>query len=345
MPPSLCQVWCCHLLLLVAARPLSRPCTGLHQRGPLLSRAPPAFPAWHSWRQVNYSCGSATSPYAMPAGGATLSSGGGPGRPAANVSAQPFVPGAGGSGSGAPGGRHPASSGTAKPPKPSPSKGGRGSRPGSQAGGRSSTPDLPDGDDLLGMSAVSSGDVRDMAAQAAEMFRSLNPFPTQQAAQGAGAPGPGGRSGRAGSARSSPRPSSAQSLGPPPPGFGPTTAAAAAAAAAQGQPPAGAGGSGAASGSGSSAASGGGGWSAPSSAASHGSGGGRGGGGGGRGGGRGRGRRPSSNRASSAYSTAPGRMQKAGLFMSEQLRQELQQRSYLIQASPCPACANLLQPS
>lgn len=242
-----------------------------------------------------------------------------------------------GASSGGTGGRQPAGGGTAKPPKPSPSKGGRGSRPGSQAGGRSSTPDLPEGDDLLGMSAVPSGDARDMAAQAADMFRALNPFSTQQAAQAQGGPGPGGRSARGGSARSSPRPGSAQGLGPPPPGFGPTTAAAAAVATPQGQPAAGAGGAAAAPGGGGSAASGGG-WAAPSSAPSHASSGGRGSsGGGGRGGGRGRGRRPTSNRLSGTYPTAPGRMQKAGLFMSEQLRQELQQRSYLIQASCWPA--------
>lgn len=243
------------------------------------------------------------------------------------MSAQPFVPGAS---SGAASGRQPVLSGTAKPPKPSPSKVGRGSRPGSKPGGRPSTPDLPEGDDLLGLSAVSSGDARDMAAQAAEMFRSLNPFPTQQAAQGA--PGTGGRSGRGGSARSSPRPGSAQGLGPPPPGFGPTTAAAAAAASSQMQPAAGVAGT-AAVPSSSSAAGGGGGWPAQSAGPPHASSSTRG-GGGGRGGGRGRGRRPGNTRASSSYSTAPGRMQKSGLFMSEQLRQELQQRSYLIQASP-----------
>lgn len=169
------------------------------------------------------------------------------------------------------------------------------------------------------MSAVTPGDARDVAAQAAEMFKSLNPFGAQQqaappaAAQQHSVPAvqlpQGGGRGRGGSARSSPRPGSAQGLGPPPPGFVPTTAAMAAGGREGPQP------------------SGGreGGWSRPDSA------GGRSGGAGGRGGRGGRGRRPGGNRPSAAYTTAPGRMQAAGQFISEQLRTELQQRSYLIQ--------------
>ena len=50
---------------------------------------------------------------------------------------------------------------------------------GAQPSGRVQTPDLglPEGDDLLGMTAVTPGDGKDVAAQAAEMFRSLSPFP------------------------------------------------------------------------------------------------------------------------------------------------------------------------
>lgn len=239
---------------------------------------------------------------------------GGSGKPP--VSAKPFVPGGGS-------GRQPA---TGQPPRSPPLKPGRsGSRPGSQQGqGRAGTPDLPEGDDLLGMSAVTPGDARDVAAQAAEMFKSLNPFGGQQqaappaAAQQPSVPQmqlpPGGGRGRGGSARSSPRPGSAQGLGPPPPGFAPTTAAMATGSSAIPQP------------SGSSRE---GGWARPDSA------GGRSGGAGGRGGRGGRGRRPGGNRPSAAYTTAPGRMQAAGQFISEQLRAELQQRSYLIQVRSC----------
>lgn len=162
--------------------------------------------------------------------------------------------------------------------------------------------------------------------QAAEMFKTLNPFSAAQPPQGPPAaqqPGLpphqqlqlplGGGRGRPASARSSPRPGSAQGLGPPPPGFGPTTAAAMGAAGSSSMPPGG---------------SREGNWPRPDSA------GGRNSSGGGAGRGRGRGRgRPTNSRPSAAYTTAPGRMQKAGMFISEQLRAELQQRSYLIQVS------------
>lgn len=55
-----------------------------------------------------------------------------------------------------------------------------------QPSGRAATPDLglPDGDDLLGLTAVTPGDSKDVAAQAAEMFRALNPYSQQQQQQG-----------------------------------------------------------------------------------------------------------------------------------------------------------------
>lgn len=64
--------------------------------------------------------------------------------------------------------------------------------------------------------------------------------------------------------------------------------------------------------------------------------------------GRGRGRRagPAPNRPAAAYAVGPGRMQKAGMFIADSLRQELQHRAYLIQAqvgygsgSICDCCA------
>ena len=259
-------------------------------------------------------CPPLAKPSAPPAvtGGAALGSG----KPA-GVNAPTFVPG--GSGSNAPASRAPSAAGAApsKPPKPaaSPAKPpGRGSRPSSQAG-RAVTPPLPEGDDLLGMSAVTPGDARDVAAQAAEMFKSLQPFQQQQQQHAVpplgSVPAGGGRNSRGpSSTRTSPRPSSGGGMGPPPPRLAPPTAAGAAAAAGGGgrSGPAGPGGGRAAAG-------------------------GRGGGRGGRrGGGGGRGqRRPGGSRPSSAYTTTPGRMQKAGMFLSEQLRQELQQRSFLIQ--------------
>ncbi|PRW58104.1 PAB-dependent poly(A)-specific ribonuclease subunit 3 [Chlorella sorokiniana] len=198
------------------------------------------------------------------------------------VAAKPFVPGSSS-------GRQSASG---QPPRSPPMKPGRGgSRPGSQQGqGRSGTPDLPEGDDLLGMSAVTPGDARDVATQAAEMFKSLNPFGAQQQA----AP-----------------PAVAQQHSVPQVQLPPAMAAGGGA----GPQP-----------------SGGreGGWSRPDSA------GGRSGSAGGRGGRGGRGRRPGNSRPSAAYTTAPGRMQAAGQFISEQLRGELQQRSYLIQAQVSP---------
>ncbi|PSC73700.1 PAB-dependent poly(A)-specific ribonuclease subunit 3 [Micractinium conductrix] len=260
--------------------------------------------------------GAVHAPIFVP-GGAALGSG----KPA-GVNAPTFVPG--GSGSNAPASRAPSAAGAApsKPPKPaaSPAKPpGRGSRPSSQAG-RAVTPPLPEGDDLLGMSAVTPGDARDVAAQAAEMFKSLQPFQQQQQQHAVpplgSVPAGGGRNSRGpSSTRTSPRPSSGGGMGPPPPGFVPTTAAAAAAAA----------------GGGGSSGPAGPGWG---SAAAGGRGGGRGGRHGG-GGGRGQ-RRPGGSRPSSAYTTTPGRMQKAGMFLSEQLRQELQQRSFLIQAQVNP---------
>jgi hypothetical protein len=260
----------------------------------------------------------------VPCTGGSSSNGRPPG-----VDAKPFVP----AGSSSQPARPPASSAAAaaaapKPPKPSPQRAGRGGsgRAQAQPGVRSGTPDLPEGDDLLGMSAVTPGDARDVATQAAEMFRSLNPYSQpQQPQQQQPAPSPpqpplqlpsgaprGSRSGSS-SARTSPRPASAQGLGPPPPGFGPPPAVAASAP-----------GHGTTSGPSS------------SSGTRDWGGGGRG-GVGARGGRGGRGRRPgSAGRPASAHTAGAGRMYKAGLYVSEQLRADLQQRSFLVAAQVDP---------
>ncbi|KAI3433530.1 hypothetical protein D9Q98_003340 [Chlorella vulgaris] len=293
--------------------------------------------------------GAIHAPIFVPGG--TSSSNGRPG----GVDAKPFVPGASASATlqalKTPAGAAPLASAAAKPPKPSPTRPARlpGGRQAPQAAGRGGTPDLPDGDDLLGMSAMTPGDPKDVATQAAEIFKSLHPFgqqaqqqaqqqqqtqqqqqqqspSLQQALQLSGvATGGRGRSNSASnSTRNSPRPGAA--LGPPPPGFGPFTALSGGAPGGSAPGPttannnssssrdfAGGRGAGASSSSNSAAAT---------------TRGGRGGGG--------RGRRPGGSRPSSAFTTAPGRMQKAGLFVSEQVRAEVQQRSYLIAAQVHP---------
>ncbi|GAB4817655.1 hypothetical protein N2152v2_004701 [Parachlorella kessleri] len=169
---------------------------------------------------------------------------------------------------------------------------------GAQPSGRVPTPDLglPEGDDLLGMTAVTPGDGKDVAAQAADMFRSLSPFPPPGGGRGRGGPPQQQTAQRAGG-----RPGSGRGGGAPPPPYaspgppGPAGAGAGAGIGGRGQQ---------------------GGSRAP----------------------RGRGRRagPAQGRPSAAYVTAPGRMLKAGFFAADSVRQELQQRSYLIQAQPNP---------
>lgn len=330
-----------------------------------------AGPLAKSGSAATLASGAVHAPIFVPGGSSGTSS-----KPS-GVDAKPFVPGGGGS-LGQQAGRAGLQQGVAtagtgaggsKPPKPSPSKGSRGgSRPQSQAG-RGGTPELPEGDDLLGMSAVTPGDAKDVASQAAEMFKSLNPFPSQPAPpqhQQPGGSGGGARGrqggGGGGSQRASPRPPPPLQ-GPPPPGFAPTTAAALSGGAAGPAGPPLSSSSGPSSnsatnsgppahhtsstndGSAAPSSSGRESWTGASAGGSSGGpGGGAGGGrgsassgaaGGGRGRGRGR-RPPGNNRPSAAYSTGAGRMQKAGMFISEQLRQELQQRSFLTQAQVNP---------
>lgn len=180
----------------------------------------------------------------------------------------------------------------------------------SSAGGTtapSADHNLPEGDDdLLGLSSSTAptATTKDITSQAAEMFRAMRPFqPGSGSGQGGGAGGSGG------------------------PGQGPQHAQQQ-----QGMGPGGGRGRGLGSGAGGGPSGGGGGGRFPAQQQQQQQSGGRGGGGRGRGRGRGRGPPvgPGLTRPSvSAYAVSHGRMQLAGQFMAESLRQDMQQRSYL----------------